>query len=129
LIKALEFGLMARIISVELAPVARVFAITYAFFGLVAFIVYVFSSDRVFVLPIGVVMGIFHLNLNLQLARSTYPLSNAFLCAASICSYGLTGWITGTAVTLCFNAVAKKTGGIDASFVSTVNDESAANPA
>jgi hypothetical protein len=117
---------MARIVSVELAPVARVFAVTYAFFGLVAFVLYAFNSDRVFVLPVGVVMGIFHLNLNLQLSRSTYPLSNAFLCAAAIFSYGLTGAMTGMAVTLCFNVVAKKTGGIEVSFVSTVNDRDVA---
>ena len=99
-----------RIISVGLLPVARVFAITYAIFGLGGFVIYAFSSGQVFILPIGIVTGIFHLNLNLQLARSPYPLSNAFLCVAAILSYALTGWITGTAVALCFNVVAKKTG-------------------
>ena len=52
------------------------------------------------------------------------PLSSAFLCVAAILSHALTGWITGTAVALCFNVIAKKTGGIVARFVSVVNDES-----
>jgi hypothetical protein len=43
---------------------------------------------------------------------------------AAILSHALTEWITGTAVALCFNVIAKKTGGIHARFVSVVNDES-----
>jgi hypothetical protein len=68
-------------------------------------------------------MGIFHLNFNFQLARSTDLISNVFLCAGSVSSYALSGWITGLTVTLCFNFIASKTGGIDARFVSVVNDE------
>jgi len=47
---------------------------------------------------------------------------------AAVLSYALTGWITGAVAALCFNAVAKRTGGIDAKYVSTVIQESAANP-
>jgi hypothetical protein len=107
-----------RIISVRPAPVARVFALTYAVFGLAAFVVYAVSSAQAFTLPIGIVMSIFHLNMNFQLARSPDLLANAFLFVAAVLSYALTGWITGIAMALCFNFIAEKTGGIDAKFVS-----------
>lgn len=77
---------MMRIISIEPAPVARVFALTYAFFGLVAYSVYAFSSIQVFILPIGIILGVFHLVFNLQLPRSRHLLANAFLCVAAILS-------------------------------------------
>jgi hypothetical protein len=39
---------------------------------------------------------------------------------AEILAYPLTGWITGAVFALCFNFIAKATGGIDAKYVSTV---------
>lgn len=59
-----------RIISVRPAPVARVFALIYAVCGVVAFIQYAFSSLQTFVLPIGLLIGVFHLNMNIHLGRS-----------------------------------------------------------
>jgi hypothetical protein len=113
-----------RIISVGPAPVARIFALTYAVCGLVAFIQYAFSSMQTFILPIGILMGVFHLNMNFQLGRSSDLLANAFLCVGAILSYALSGWITGVALTLCFNLIAHKTGGIDAKFVTVAEDAS-----
>ena len=43
-----------RIVSVRVAPVARVLAIAYAVFGLVAFLVYAFGSAEALALPFGV---------------------------------------------------------------------------
>jgi hypothetical protein len=114
-----------RIISVRPAPVARVFALTYAVCGLAAFLVFAFSSLQTFILPVGIIIGIFRLNMNFQLARSTDLIANAFLCIGAVLSYAFSGWITGVTVTLCFNFIAKKTGGIDARFVSAGNDDSA----
>jgi hypothetical protein len=116
---------MIRIISVRPAPVGRVFAVIYAVAGLGGFVVFAFSSLQTFTLPIGLLMGFFHLNLNLQLARSPDLIANAFLCLAVILSYALSGWITGVALTLCFNLIAKKTGGLDAEFVSVDSNDSA----
>lgn len=113
-----------RIISVRPSPVARVFALTYAVCGLAAFVVFAFSSLQTFILPIGVIMGIFHLNLNFQLARSTDLIANAFLCIGAVFSYALSGWITGVAVALCFNFIARKTGGIGAEFVVVAEGDS-----
>ena len=109
---------MMRIVSVEPAPVAHVFALAYAPFGLLSFVVYAVSNIHGFVLPIGIFMGIFHLNFNLNLPRSSDLLGNAFYCFAAILAYAASGWITGAAFALCLNFAARKTGGIDAKFVS-----------
>ena len=69
-------------------------------------------------------MGVFHLNMNFQLGRSTDLLANSFLCIGAVLSYALSGWITGVAIALGFNFVAQKTGGIDAKFVAVAEDVS-----
>jgi hypothetical protein len=116
-----------RIISVRVAPVARVLAIVYALFGLSAFVVYAASSAESFTLPFGVVAPLFHLNVNFNLPRSGGVLYNVFLCAAAVLSYALTGWITGVVAAVCFNFIAKQTGGIDAKYV--VTEEAPGRPA
>jgi hypothetical protein len=111
-----------RIISIEPAPVARVFALTYAVFGFAAFAAYAFSSLQFFIFPIGIIMGVFHLVFNLQLPRSHDLIANAFFCGGAILSYAASGWITGVALALCFNFIAQKTGGINVKFVSVDDD-------
>lgn len=108
-----------RIISVRPVPIGQIFALTYAVFGLAAFIQFAASKIQAINLPVGILIGIFHLNLNFHVNRSADLLANAFLCVGAVFSYGLSGWITGIAVALCFNFVAQKTGGIDAKFVVT----------
>jgi len=83
---------------------------------------------QTFILPIGILIGIFHLNVNIHLGRSSDLLANALLCIGAILSFALSGWITGVALTLCFNFIAEKTGGVDAKFV-TVAEDLAASPA
>jgi hypothetical protein len=113
-----------RIISVRVAPVARILAIAYAVFGVCAFLVYAFGSGDFLTLPFGVLAPLVHLNLNLNLARSNGVLYNMFLCVSSVLSYGLTGWITGAVAAFFFNVIAKHTGGIDANYVVAVRDAS-----
>ncbi len=55
----------------------------------------------------------------------SFFLHNAFLCIGAVLSYALSGWITGVALTLCFNFIARKTGGMDATFVTVAEDASA----
>ncbi|HKS76163.1 MAG TPA: hypothetical protein VJQ82_23325 [Terriglobales bacterium] len=110
-----------RIISVRVAPVVRVLAIAYAVFGVVAFLLYAVSSAEALTLPFGLVAPLFHLNVNLSLPRSSGVLYNAFLCIAAILSYSLTGAITGVGAAVCFNVIAKQTGGIDAKYVKVVD--------
>jgi hypothetical protein len=118
-----------RIISVRVAPVARILAIAYAVFGLGAFLVYTFGRGESLTLPFGVLAPLFHLNLNLNLGRSSDVLYNMFLCVSSLLSYGLTGWITGAVAAVCFNVIAKHTGGIDAKYVVIVRDDASAKSA
>jgi hypothetical protein len=113
-----------RIVSVEPAPVAIVFALAYAPFGFLSFVVYAFSNVRGFVLPIGIFVGIFHLSFNFNLPRSSDLLGNVFYCFAAILAYAASGWITGAAFACCFNFAARKIGGIDAKFVSVADDKS-----
>jgi hypothetical protein len=104
-------------------PVAKVLAIVYAVFGLGAFVIYAVSSAQFLTLPFGVLAPLFHLNLNLNLARSGGVLYNTFLGVAAVLSYALTGWITGAVSAVLFNVIARQTGGIDAKYVSVTSDE------
>jgi hypothetical protein len=112
-----------RITWINVGAVGRVLGIVYAFFGLANFLTYTFGNAPFLILPIGLLMGIIHLHINFHLARSASLLYNVFLCPASILAYAVSGWITGIVVALCFNFVAKNMGGIEAKFVSTLNDE------
>jgi hypothetical protein len=103
--------------------VARVLAIVYAVFGLSAFLVYAVSGADFLTLPFGVVAPLFHLNISFHLARSNNVPYNILLGIAAVVSYALTGSITGVAGTLCFNFIAKHTGGIDAKFVSVAHEQ------
>jgi hypothetical protein len=111
-----------RIISVRLEPIARILAIIYAVFGLGAFFLFEFTDSQSLTLPFGIFGPLFHLNLNFNLPRSTSVLDTFFTGVAAILAYAVTGWITGAAATLCFNPVAKRLGGIDAKYVSTITE-------
>ena len=112
-----------RIISIEWPPVAMVMAIAYGVLGLSAFFIYAIGSDEKFTLPFGIVLPLFHLNFNFSVPRTTDPISNAFLCLGAVFSYALTGWISGIALVLLFNLIAKKVGGINAKYFSVIIDE------
>ncbi|MGD0799970.1 MAG: hypothetical protein ABR906_01510 [Terracidiphilus sp.] len=112
-----------RIISVRFEPVARVMSVVYAFLGVIGFCQFAFSDAEYLTLPIGVVAPLIYLNFNLKLQRSTNIAYNLFLCLAEIIAYAISGWITGAAAALCFNLVAKRMGGIDAKYVSAIDDE------
>jgi hypothetical protein len=111
-----------RIISVRLEPVARVLSVVYAFFGLVRFLMFAFTGAEYITLPFGVVAPLIYLNFNLNLPRSTSLAYNIFIFFAAIISYAVSGWITGAAFVICFNIVANKMGGIDAKYVSAINE-------
>ncbi len=115
-----------RIISVEWRPLALVLALGYAVLGLSAFVVYAVGSDEKFSLPLGIALPLFHLNITFTFVRSRDLFSNAFLCLGAVLAYALTGWITGIAMALGFNFIAKKIGGVGVKCVSIVIDEASA---
>jgi hypothetical protein len=77
-----------RNVYIRPGPVAGVFAITYAVVGLSAFVVYTVSSVQMFTLPIGIIIGIFHLNLNVQPTRSVMPFCAAEQSCLTLCAGG-----------------------------------------
>lgn len=112
-----------RIISIRVEPVARIFAGAYAFFGLLAFFLYAVAKTGSLTLPFGVLAPLVQLSLNLHLGGSNGVAYNIFLCIAAVFSYAFSGWVTGLALALCFNLIAKQAGGIDAKYViATVED-------
>jgi hypothetical protein len=111
-----------RILSVRWQPVAKILAIIYAVAGLGTFCLFEFTGAPYLNLPFGILAPLIALNLNFNLSRPSSVLSSAFFGVAEILAYALTGWITGTAIAVCFNLVAKAIGGIDAKYVSTFNE-------
>jgi len=114
-----------RIISVRVSAVANVLALVYALVGIVVFANYEMGAGQSLTLPVGIVAPFLNLNLNVKLARSLEGGDfgyGALFCAAAVLSYALTGWLTGLVAAVCFNVMAKWTGGIDAKYVSVTRD-------
>lgn len=111
-----------RIISIRVEPPARILAIIYAFFGLGYYLFAAFTHAQYVTLPFGVVAPLVLLNFNLNLARSGNLLWEMVLFCATVLAYTLSGWLTGALAALCFNLVAKRIGGIDATYVSTAEE-------
>jgi hypothetical protein len=112
-----------RIVAIRPAPIGRIFAIIYAVFGLLAFLLFAVANVAYLALPFGVLAPFLHLNLNLNLARSDSVLYNILLCVAAVISYALTGWLTGMTVAFCFNFTAKRMGGVDAKYFSVAQKQ------
>jgi hypothetical protein len=115
-----------RIVSIRVSSVARLCAVIYAALGLLQAISVALSDAATFTLPVGLVALPFHLNLNLNFPRPTGPSTSVLMVLALFLSYSVTGWLTGAALALCFNLIAKRTGGIDACLV-TVTKENPRN--
>ena len=114
-----------RILGIRVEPFARVLAITYTLFGLTAYGVFAVQNADSLPLPFGILAPIVSLNFTLHWPRSGGVFYNIFLCIAAVLSYAISGWITGVVGAVCFNAVARQTGGIDAKYFSPVTHEDA----
>jgi hypothetical protein len=110
-----------RIVWVRPLSVGHVIAAIYAILGFVAFVIFEVSDLAYITLPFGFVFFIFHLNMNFNLPRPGDPIMTAIVCAATMASYAISGWITGTAATLVFNAVLEQMGGAEAKYFRTVD--------
>jgi hypothetical protein len=111
-----------RILAVRWASVALLVSVIYAIFGFAAFLVFVFTNAHSLTVPFGVVAPLVNLNINLNLPRPAGLALGCLYLAATMVCYALTGWITGAFASGCFNLVARLMGGIDARFVSTIDD-------
>ena len=105
-----------RIMSLKVRSVAKVFAILYAAFSPVIVISMVSSSATYFRVPLGIFAPpLTYFNINFDIQRPEHFLSGVlFMLFGAIC-YAATGWLTGALLVLCFNFIARRTGGIEAS--------------
>jgi hypothetical protein len=104
-----------RIMSFRVTPIARVLAIIYGVSGFAYVPTLLLFGAKQMTLPIGVVGTVIFLSLNLHFAVPTHFVTGVLsTLGASLC-YAATGWMTGVAVVLIFNFVARRLGGIEAS--------------
>ena len=106
-----------KIIGFKIQPIASVFAIIYAALGAFFWIAYCVSRVDYITLPVGFIAPLLNLSFNFHLARSSNILYNLLLLLASLLSYGFSGWLTSAVAVICFNAIAKMKGGINAGFI------------
>src|SRR5258708_33275290 len=102
-----------RIIGIRIEPFARVLAIAYAVFGLRAFVFFAIRRADYMTVAFVILAPLFHVNVNLNLVRSSSMLYTIFLCVAAVLSYAPTGWITGRVAALCVTGRVKPAGQLD----------------
>jgi hypothetical protein len=102
--------------SLRIRPVANILAIIYLAFSPLAVVSMLWSEAEYFRLPLGILAAPWaYLSINFDIQRPTHFLSGVlFMGFAALC-YAGTGWVTGAVGVLCFNFIARRTGGIEAS--------------
>ena|SRR5581483_5379762 len=105
-----------RIMSLKVMQVARVFAILYAAFSPLILISMLRSGAQYIRIPLGLVAPpLTYLNINFDIQRPTHSVSAVLFLLFGAACYAVTGWLTGAAAAACFNFIARRTGGIQAS--------------
>jgi hypothetical protein len=105
-----------RIMSLRVSPVARIFAIVYGVCSPFLLIGMALSKADYLRIPLGIIAApLFFVNINFDIQHPTHILSAALLVLFAAACYAATGWLTGAALVLCFNFIARRTGGIQAS--------------
>lgn len=104
-----------RIMSLRVGAVARVFAILYAACSPIIAIFMLRSDADYLRIPIGLIAPpLTYLNLNFDLQRPTHFLTGILFVLFGVACYAATGWLTGALGAICFNFIARRTGGIEA---------------
>jgi len=109
-----------RILSLKIKPVAKITAILYAAFSPLVVLSMLLSGADYLRLPLGLIAPpLAYFSINFDIQRPTHFFSGVlFMVIGSLC-YAGTGWVTGAVGVLFFNFIARRTGGIDSSFVAT----------
>jgi hypothetical protein len=115
-----------RIMSLRVAPVARILAIMYAILSPFLIILALLTKAEYIRIPLGIVAPLIYFNINFDLQTPTHFFSGAALMLLAAICYAATGWLTGAAAVLSFNFFARRMGGIDAFVLSS--DPVAAKP-
>jgi hypothetical protein len=105
-----------RIMSLKVRPVARVLAILYGALSPLIVILMLLSKAEYLRIPLGIVAPpLVYLNINFDLQHPERFFSGVLLMLFGAACYAATGWLTGAAGVVCFNFIARRTGGIEAS--------------
>jgi hypothetical protein len=105
-----------KIMSLRVGPVARVFSILYGVLSPFLVLLMALSKTEYLRIPLGVIAPpLLYLNINFDIQHPTHILSAMLLVVFGAGCYAATGWLTGAAIVLCFNFIARRTGGIEAS--------------
>ena len=107
-----------RILSLRIIPVARILAIVYGAMSPFLIIGMLLSKAQYIRIPLGVVAPLLYLNINFDLEHPTTFVGGALMIVFGAACYGITGWLTGTFAVLCFNFVAGRMGGVEATSIS-----------
>ena len=104
-----------RILSLKVSPVARVFAILYAACSPMIVILMLLSKAEYLRIPLGLIAPpLTYLNINFDIQRPAHFVTGILFMFFGAACYAATGWVTGAIGVLCFNFVARRTGGIQA---------------
>jgi hypothetical protein len=116
-----------RIISFKVSPIASVFGILYAAVSPIIVVFLLMSGADRLRIPLGLFAPpLTYLNINFDIQRPTHFLTGALFMVFAAACYAVTGWLTGAAAVMCFNFIARRTGGVQAS---VLVGESAPEPA
>jgi hypothetical protein len=107
-----------RIMSLKVRPVARVVAVLYTAVSPLIVILLLRSDAQYLRIPLGIVAPpLVYLNINFDMRHPTHFWSGMLLLLFGVLCYAATGWLTGALATVCFNFIARRTGGIEASLL------------
>lgn len=105
-----------RIMSLRIRPVAGILAILYGVLSPLAVILMMFSDAQYLRIPLGLIAPpLVYLNINFDIQHPTHFLTGILLVLFGAACYAATGWLTGVAAVVCFNFIARRTGGIEVS--------------
>ena len=105
-----------QIMSLRVRPVARILAILYGVVSPLAVILMMFSNAQYLRIPLGLIAPpLVYLNINFDIQHPTHFLTGILLLLFGAACYAATGWLTGAAAVVCFNFIARRTGGVEAS--------------
>jgi hypothetical protein len=100
-----------------------VFAILYAGFSPLIVISMLLSKADYLRIPLGLVAPpLTFLNINFDIQRPEHFMSGMLFLLFGAACYAATGWLTGAAAVVCFNFIARRTGGIEASVLAKDSD-------
>ena len=106
-----------KIAGLKYSPIVTFLTGLAAFNGLIAWATYCLTDMPVFHVPVGLVTPFLYANVNLNLGRSTDPLTNFLYLCVGVFAYALDGLIASSAFVWIFNAVAENRGGLSLSFI------------